>query len=75
MICDIFPLIHTHYTFSTSLSPNHPLRSLREIIKSTNPPILQSPNFISVVALLAMGGRISYNSHCFAHKGVKQCDL
>jgi len=31
--------------------------------------------FIFVVALLAMGGRISYNSHRFAHERVKQSDL
>ena len=40
-----------------------------------NPPIHQSPNFIFVAALLAMGGRISYNSHRFAHERVKQSDL
>ena len=32
-------------------------------------------NFVFVAALLAMGGRISYNPHRFACKRVKQFDL
>ena len=32
-------------------------------------------NFVFVAALLAMGDRISYNPHRFAHKRVKRCDL
>ena len=32
-------------------------------------------NFVFVAALLAMGGGISYNSHRFAYKRVKQSDL
>ena len=69
MICD--PLHDLHVLHG--LIPKSP--SALSAGDKSNPPILQSPIFIFVAALLAMGGGISYNSHRFAHERVKQSDL